>query len=277
MSRADLVEDGETWREERTRSGARRAGGGRRRAACRARPDRGLVERLTQAISEYRIVDLARHLVQPLAHPFAQLGRGLLGKGDRGHRCHRDAGEHQRDHPSGEHRGLPGTGASLDEQRRLQGVDDALTRGAVVELSLNHRQHPPPRRSPRRPAVLRRAARTPAGEGHVACATTRGGGRRCPVRRDRSRCTARGASTVVAPVEAGTGRRRMCWRSPPASRRTPARSRRRAGSRSARPARGVKHVVGADLLARRPRAAAAAAAYTGSCSCSPSSPSWPFR
>ncbi len=102
------------------------------------RADRGgveLLERLAFAL-----------FLERAPHPITQLGRGLLGEGDRSDRAHRHAGCDEGDDPVDERRGLPGTGAGLDEQRGVETRTDRISRrriaGVGEELELVHYSSP---------------------------------------------------------------------------------------------------------------------------------------
>jgi hypothetical protein len=114
------------------------------------RADRGvveLVERIRASLLHERgLVGVARVALELLANAVPQLGRGLLGKGDRGdaahrHRPARTIGDHQLDDPVDQHRCFPGAGAGLDEQGLVETRPHRVARFVVGEPQHFRRGH----------------------------------------------------------------------------------------------------------------------------------------
>ena len=110
-----------------------------RSAGCRSRRRRARrAPRAPLRSTASRVAALAARRSSSLAHTIAQLGRGLLGEGDRGD-ARIGTGRSgpsavtQLDDPLDEHGRLAGARAGLDEQRLVEPRADRITRGAIGE------------------------------------------------------------------------------------------------------------------------------------------------
>ena len=124
------------------------------------------VERRLGALAHLVAGRVASGLLEAVAQPVAQLGRGPLGEGDRRDLLDRHAVlDDELLDPGDEHLGLARAGARVDEQRGCRVTADAVARRLVAQglsaphRGLLHRSRPgrPPGRHPRRGRRSRRA------------------------------------------------------------------------------------------------------------------------